>query len=179
MLRTVGTTLSATRCVTSCTGVPFPHGCIGWRSTSCWRVSAKVPTTRIDRSDFRPGRCNRFAPRSVNDGAPDSLLEGSLDRIDRQRCIERLLVGYRTIFVLHDIHGYVQKKIAGVFGRSEGVSKSQLHKARTRLREFFHEFQREKFRDERMAAVKVRSRSSEALLFLAPHQAERRQAWLM
>ena len=51
-----------------------------------------------------------------------------------------------------------------MLGRSVGVSKSQLHKARTRLRELLHEVQREKIRDERIAAVKMRSRSSEAVL---------------
>jgi RNA polymerase sigma-70 factor, ECF subfamily len=92
------------------------------------------------------------------------LLEGSLDRINLERCIKQLPVGYRTIFVLHDIQGYEHNEIAEQLGRSVGVSKSQLHKARTRLRDLLHEVQREKARDERMAAVKMRSRSSEALL---------------
>ena len=97
-------------------------------------------------------------------GALDLLLEGSIDRINLERCIARLPVGYRTIFVLHDIQGYAHHEIAEILGRSVGVSKSQLHKARMRLRELLHEVQREKTRDERMAAAKIRSRSSEALL---------------
>jgi RNA polymerase sigma-70 factor (ECF subfamily) len=97
-------------------------------------------------------------------GAPDLLLQGSLDRINLERCIKQLPVGYRTIFVLHDIQGYEHHEIAEILGRSVGVSKSQLHKARMRLRELLHEAQREKIRDERMAAGKTRSRSSEALL---------------
>lgn len=97
-------------------------------------------------------------------GAPDLLLEGSIDRINLERCIEQLPVGYRTIFVLHDIEGYEHHEIAERLGRSVGVSKSQLHKARTRLRELLREVQREKTRDERMTALKTRSRSSEALL---------------
>jgi len=97
-------------------------------------------------------------------GGPDLLLEGSIDRINLERCIEQLPVGYRTIFVLHDVQGYEHHEIAGILGRSVGVSKSQLHKARTRLRELLHEVQREKTRDERMTAFKMRSRSSEALL---------------
>ena len=101
---------------------------------------------------------------NIDIGAPDLLLEGSLDRINLERCIERLPVGYRTIFVLHDIQGYEHHEIAEILGRSVGVSKSQLHKARTRLRELLHEVQREKTRDERMAAGKTPSRSSEALL---------------
>ena len=97
-------------------------------------------------------------------GAPDLLLEGSVDRINLERCIEQLPVGYRTIFVLHDIQGYEHHEIAGMLGRSIGVSKSQLHKARMRLRELLHEVQREKTRNERMAGVKMRSRCGEALL---------------
>jgi RNA polymerase sigma-70 factor, ECF subfamily len=101
---------------------------------------------------------------SIDIGAPDLLLEGSLDRINLERCIERLPVGYRTIFVLHDIQGYEHHEVAEILGRSVGVSKSQLNKARTRLRELLHEVQREKTRDQRLAAGKTRSRSSEALL---------------
>jgi RNA polymerase sigma-70 factor (ECF subfamily) len=97
-------------------------------------------------------------------GAPDLLLEGSIDRINLERCIAQLPAGYRTIFVLHDVQGYEHHEIAGILGRSVGVSKSQLHKARTRLRELLHEVQREKTRDERMTAFKMRSRSSDALL---------------
>jgi len=97
-------------------------------------------------------------------GAPDLLLEASIDRINLERCLAQLPVGYRTIFVLHDIQGYEHHEIAVILGRSVGVSKSQLHKARTRLRELLHEVQREKTRDERMAAAKTRSRASEALL---------------
>jgi len=47
-------------------------------------------------------------------------------------------------------------------GRSVGDSKSQLHKARTRLREQLQEHRRDKARDGRLAAAKMRSRSSEA-----------------
>ena len=101
---------------------------------------------------------------SIDIGAPDLLLEGSIDRINLERCIERLPAGYRAIFVLHDIQGYQHGEIAEMLGRSVGDSKSQLHKARMRLRELLHELQREKARDERLAAAKFRSRSSEALL---------------
>jgi|HubBroStandDraft_6_1064221.scaffolds.fasta_scaffold95900_3 RNA polymerase sigma-70 factor (ECF subfamily) len=101
------------------------------------------------------------APRM---GAPDLLLEGSIDRINLERSIKQLPVGYRTVFVLHDIQGYEHHEIAEILGRSVGVSKSQLHKARMRLRELLHEVRREKTRDERLAAAKMLSRSSEGLL---------------
>ena len=56
-------------------------------------------------------------------GAPDLLLAGSIDRININRCLERLPVGYRSIFVLHDIEGYEHHEIAEILGRSVGVSK--------------------------------------------------------
>jgi len=105
---------------------------------------------------------------TIDFGAPDLLLEGSIDRINIDRCIERLPVGYRSIFVLHDIEGYEHHEIAEILGRSVGVSKSQLHKARTRLRELLHEIQRGKAGDERRRAAKIRSHSSEALLLYCP-----------
>jgi RNA polymerase sigma-70 factor (ECF subfamily) len=97
-------------------------------------------------------------------GEPDLLLEGSIDRINLQRCIEQLPAGYRTMFVLHDIEGYRHIEIAEMLGRSIGASKSQLHKARLRLRELLHESKRQKARDERMTTVKMRPRSCEALV---------------
>jgi RNA polymerase sigma-70 factor (ECF subfamily) len=89
---------------------------------------------------------------SIDPGAPDLLMEGTLDRINLERCIEQLPVGYRTVFVLHDVQGYKHSEIAQILGCSVGGSKSQLHKARTRLRELLHELQRGKARDERVAA---------------------------
>ncbi len=92
---------------------------------------------------------------SVEIAASDLLLEGSIDRINLGRCIAQLPVGSREIFVLHDIQGYQHHEIAEMLGRSEGVSKSQLHRARKRLRELLHEVQREKYREKRVAAQKT------------------------
>jgi RNA polymerase sigma-70 factor, ECF subfamily len=101
---------------------------------------------------------------TIDVGAPDPSLEGAIDRINLQRCIEQLPAGYRTMFVLHDIEGYQHIEIAEMLGRSIGASKSQLHKARLRLRELLHEFKRQKARDERMTAVKIGPRACEALV---------------
>lgn len=64
----------------------------------------------------------------------DNSLHGSIDRITLQRAIEDLPPGYRIIFVLHDIEGYEHNEIAEMLGCSIGNSKSQLHKARMKLR---------------------------------------------
>ena len=68
-------------------------------------------------------------------GAPDERLAGSIDRLQLQRAVDELPPGYRTIFVLHDVEGYEHNEIAGLVGCSIGNSKSQLHKARLKLRE--------------------------------------------
>jgi len=99
---------------------------------------------------------------NVDIGEPDLSLEGVVDRINLKRCIAQLPVGYRSIFVLHDIQGYQHNEIAEILGRSVGDSKSQLHKARMRLRELLHELQRDKARDERLLAAKRHSRRSKA-----------------
>jgi RNA polymerase sigma-70 factor (ECF subfamily) len=50
------------------------------------------------------------------------------------RAIRKLPRGYKQLFLLHDIIGYEHKEIAGLLGCSTGCSKSQLHKARKRVR---------------------------------------------
>src|SRR5215467_51232 len=67
-------------------------------------------------------------------GALDLNLKGLLDRIDLESAIGVLPKGYKTALVLHDIHGYDHREIAEMYGNSVGSSKSQLHKARRRLR---------------------------------------------
>jgi RNA polymerase sigma-70 factor (ECF subfamily) len=58
-----------------------------------------------------------------------------VDRLALEKAIAELPPGYRTVFALHDIEGYEHEEIAGMLGVSIGTSKSQLHKARMRLRE--------------------------------------------
>ena len=85
-------------------------------------------------------------------GGPDVLLTGSIDRVNLERAIDQLPPGYKTVFVLHDVQGYEHNEIAEIMGCSIGNSKSQLHKARMRLRELLQEEQRQKAREEREAA---------------------------
>jgi len=116
-----------------------------------------LPTVSIDATSDPH---DETSSPGIDVGAPDLLIEGTLDRINLERCMERLPVGYRTMFVLHDVEGYEHREIAQMRGRSQGDSKSQLHKARTRLRRLLHDLQRSKSREARLAAAKTRSRSS-------------------
>src|SRR5437762_10050274 len=68
-------------------------------------------------------------------GSRDGRLAGSVDRIAFTRAIKELPVGYRTIFLLHEVEGYEHQEIAELLDCSVGNSKSQLHKAKLRIRE--------------------------------------------
>lgn len=85
-------------------------------------------------------------------GGPDLLLSGSVDRVNLGRAIGQLPPGYKQVFVLHDVQGYEHNEIAEIMGCSIGNSKSQLHKARMRLRELLQETLRDQARQQRQAA---------------------------
>jgi RNA polymerase sigma-70 factor (ECF subfamily) len=57
-----------------------------------------------------------------------------IDSIALERAISELPPGYRTVFVLHDVEGYEHEEVARMLGCTVGTSKSQLHKARMRIR---------------------------------------------
>lgn len=69
-------------------------------------------------------------------GDDDRRLLGSVDRIGLSQAIAELPPGYRAVFVLHDIEGYEHNEIAEIMNCSVGNSKSQLHKARMKLRDW-------------------------------------------
>lgn len=68
-------------------------------------------------------------------GGQDGNLRTSLDRIALERAIGALPNGYRLMLILHDIEGYQHEEIALMLGCSMGNTKSQLHKARLKMRE--------------------------------------------
>ena len=57
-----------------------------------------------------------------------------VDRIALDKAIAQLPPGYKSVFILHDIEGHEHTEIAKILGCSVGTSKSQLHKARMKLR---------------------------------------------
>jgi RNA polymerase sigma-70 factor (ECF subfamily) len=77
-------------------------------------------------------------------GSRDLRLAGSVDRMDLERALEQLPPGYKAVFILHDVQGYEHNEIAAIRGCSLGNSKSQLHKARARLRQLLQIKAREK-----------------------------------
>ena len=61
--------------------------------------------------------------------------EIGVKKLDLERAIAQLPEGARAVFVLHDVEGFQHQEIASILGITEGTSKSQVHKARLRLRE--------------------------------------------
>jgi RNA polymerase sigma-70 factor (ECF subfamily) len=81
--------------------------------------------------------------RTSEDGElPDQAVAGTanpnrmpvVDRIALKNAIAKLPSGYRSVFMLHDVEGYEHEEVARIMGISVGTSKSQLHKARLKLR---------------------------------------------
>ena len=62
------------------------------------------------------------------------LVASTIHRLDLERAIAKLPEGCRTAFVLHDVEGFEHHEIATMLGISQGTSKSQVHKARVKLR---------------------------------------------
>lgn len=71
-------------------------------------------------------------PREIP--APPTKLHGTVDRICLRQALEQLPMGFKAVFVLHDIEGYEHHEISEMVACSVGTSKSQLHRARLRLR---------------------------------------------
>lgn len=61
-----------------------------------------------------------------------------LDRVALDAALAQLPFGCRSVFVKIDVEGYNHREVAGLFGCSVGNSKSQLHKARRRLRKLLN-----------------------------------------
>ncbi len=110
-------------------------------STWLHRLSVNVVLMHLRRKNLPETPLEEFTEPVHEDGprreigSRDQNLAGSIDRVNLERAIERLPPGYRTIFVLHDMEGYEHNEIAAMMGCSIGNSKSQLHKARLKLRD--------------------------------------------
>jgi len=68
-------------------------------------------------------------------GKADPALRGAIDRIALHRAIEELPAGCRQVFDLHEVEGYQHHEIAQLLQCSIGNSKSQLHKAKMKMRD--------------------------------------------
>ena len=74
-------------------------------------------------------------PQQIVAGTENPSHMPVVDRIALDKAVAQLPPGYRAVFVLHDVEGHEHEEVARLLGCSVGTSKSQLHKARMKLRQ--------------------------------------------
>jgi RNA polymerase sigma-70 factor, ECF subfamily len=79
------------------------------------------------------------SPQQVVSGTEDPARMPVVDRIALDKALGQLPPGYRAVFVLHDVEGHEHEEVARLLGCSVGTSKSQLHKARMKLRQLLRQ----------------------------------------
>ena len=94
------------------------------------------------------------------------------------RAISELPDGYRVIFILHEVDGYQHREIAELLGCSVGTSKSQLHKAKLRIRELLTSISQTQPELLRSAAATTTSETRRDQAASDPPRFERRKAWI-
>lgn len=105
------------------------------------RVTVNIVLMHLRRKKPTELLAEPWDPADTNDGdsrelgAADPSMLGAIDGLNLKRAIRKLPSGYRRFFLLHDVIGYQHNEIAGLLGCSTGCSKSQLHKARRRMRQ--------------------------------------------
>lgn len=77
-------------------------------------------------------------PVQIAHGTGDAKKMPIVDQIALERAIAELPPGYRNVFVLHDVEGYEHEEVARILGCAVGTSKSQLSKARLKLRKLLN-----------------------------------------
>lgn len=96
----------------------------------------------LDQLRSNAGRMNRSTDAFEFDEEPPAIAAGghttalAVSRIDLERAIATLPDGCRAAFVLHDVEGYDHRQVGAILGIAEGTSKSQVHKARLRIRAY-------------------------------------------
>lgn len=106
-------------------------------TTWLYRLTANVVLMHFRRTALRPeGKKNYLSdPIEHENQIAVPQTTSILDRISLQDAIQQLSPGYRAVLVLHDIEGYEHGQISKLLGCAVGTSKSQLHKARKKLRD--------------------------------------------
>lgn len=134
-----------------------------------WRH--ETPMEEVTSSDPISG-----CPHKVEFGKVDVRLLGAIDRIRLQRAINQLPPGFRAVLILHDIEGYGHVEISELMGCSVGTSKSQLHKARLKMRELLQQASIEEYsgHNHTNATTANAFHGGERMVLLFPDAAPRR-----
>ncbi|MGM0669714.1 MAG: RNA polymerase sigma factor [Gemmatimonadota bacterium] len=100
-------------------------------STWLHRIAVNSALQALRKADTRKKREGPMPEAiPVNPEERDSLLGELLER-----AMDRLPEGMRQVLILHDVEGYTHEEIGETLGVSTGTSKSQLFKARAKMRD--------------------------------------------
>jgi len=112
------------------------HGFRGEASFATWLYRLAVNQVRMHfrRRKSRPQEQTDDVETGGRAGARRGSSPRAVERIAIERAVGQLPPGYRAAFVLHDVEGYGHEEIGRMLGCDAGTSRSQLHRARAKLR---------------------------------------------
>jgi RNA polymerase sigma-70 factor, ECF subfamily len=105
--------------------------------TWLYRLGMNVCLDRLRSKAARQDQATDALDERTGHGAHESTL--AITRLDLERAIRALPEGSRAAFLLHDVEGFDHQEVGRILGIAEGTSKSQVHKARLRIREFLRQ----------------------------------------
>ena len=100
--------------------------------TWLYRLGMNVCLDRLRSKAARQDQATDMLDDRIGHTAHETRL--SVNRLDLERAIKALPEGSRAAFLLHDVEGFDHHEVGRILGIAEGTSKSQVHKARLRLR---------------------------------------------
>ena len=104
--------------------------------TWLYRLTVNQCLDRLRSRTARDGQATDSLDEPARSWQPAARGDSTIERLDLKSAIARLPEGSRAVFVLHDVEGLEHREIATALGISEGTSKSQVHKARLRIRNY-------------------------------------------
>jgi RNA polymerase sigma-70 factor, ECF subfamily len=107
-------------------------------STWLYRLGMNVCLDRLRSKAARQDQATDTLDERLGNTPGANTLTG-VSRIDLERAIQSLPEGSRAAFLLHDVEGFDHTEVGQILGVAEGTSKSQVHKARLRIREYLHQ----------------------------------------
>jgi RNA polymerase sigma-70 factor (ECF subfamily) len=105
--------------------------------TWLYRLGMNVCLDRLRSKAVRQDQATDALDERIGHGAHETSL--TINRLDLERAIRSLPDGSRAAFLLHDVEGFDHQEVGRILGIAEGTSKSQVHKARLRIREFLRQ----------------------------------------
>jgi RNA polymerase sigma-70 factor (ECF subfamily) len=99
------------------------------------RLTVNAVLMHFRKTAVRLDRMTEEYEDAVNDFVSARISGASIiDKISLNEALRQLAPGYRAVFILHDLEGYEHQQISEILKCAVGTSKSQLHKARMKLR---------------------------------------------